>query len=125
MQKKDVTKQRPSILRPEMGETMYHKVFFFSALLLFLGVCPDPALASGGITEFSGPLEKVVNTITGPAGRSISIIGMALCGIYMIIHKDDITGGFKYAINTVFAICFVAFAASMINSIFSFSGAVV
>lgn len=103
---------------------MYHKVFFFIFLLFFLGVCPDSALASGGITEFSSPLEKVVNTITGPAGKFIGIIGMALCGIYMIINKDDITGGFKYALNTVFAICFLAFAASMINSIFSFSGAV-
>lgn len=107
-----------------MGNTMYHKGFFFFALLLFLAVCPDLALASGGITEFSSPLEKVVNTITGPAGKMIGIIGMGLCGIYMIINKDDIAGGFKHVVNTVFAISFFAFAASIVNSGFSFSGAV-
>lgn len=48
-----------------MGETMYHKAFFFILLVFFLGVCPDLTLASGGITEFTGPLEKIVNTIVG------------------------------------------------------------
>lgn len=107
-----------------MGETMYHKVFFFLALLLFLGVCPDPALASGGITEFSTPLEKVVNTITGPAGKYIGIVGMAICGIIMITNKEDITGGFKLLLSVVFGISFIAFAGSIVNSMFNFSGAV-
>lgn len=106
-----------------MGGTMY-KAFFFILLIFFLGVFPDQALASGGITEFTGPLEKIVNTICGPAGKLIGAIGMALCGIYMIMNKDDISGGFKYALNTVFAICFLAFAMSMMNSLFSFTGAV-
>lgn len=105
-----------------MGETMYHKVFFFFALLLFL--CPDLALASGGITEFSSPLEKVVNTITGPAGKYIGIVGMAICGIIMITNKEDITGGFKLLLSVVFGISFIAFAGSIVNSIFSFTGAV-
>ena len=39
----------------------------FACLLLL----PELALASGGITEFSSPLEKVVNTVTGPAGKYI------------------------------------------------------
>lgn len=107
-----------------MGEKMYRKVFFFVLLAFFIGVCPDLALASDGITEFSSPLEKMVNTITGPAGKYIGIVGMGLCGIYMIINKDDISGGFKYALNTVFAVSFLAFATSIINSVFSFSAAV-
>ena len=38
------------------------------AVFGFLALClcfPDIAAASGGITEFSSPLERVVNTITG------------------------------------------------------------
>ncbi len=108
-----------------MGGVMYNKAFFFALLALFLGVFPELALASGGITEFSGPLEKVVNTLTGPAGKMIGIIGMGLCGLYMIINKDDIAGGFKHVVNTVFAISFFAFAASIVNTGFSFSGAVI
>ncbi len=103
---------------------MYNKAFFFALLALFLGVFPELALASGGITEFSSPLEKVVNTITGPAGKYIGIVGMAICGIIMITNKEDITGGFKLLLSVVFGISFIAFAGSIVNSIFSFTGAV-
>ena len=94
-------------------------VFFLLALMLL----PATALA-GGITEFSSPLEQVVNTITGPAGRWISIVAMALCGIVYIFNKDDLSGGFKLLLNVVFGISFICFAASIVNSVFSFSGAV-
>lgn len=93
-----------------------------------LGVCllfPDIAAASGGITEFSSPLERVVNTITGPAGKWIAIVAMALCGVIFIMNKDDLSGGFKLLLSVVFGISFIAFAASIVNSVFSFSGAVI
>ena len=94
--------------------------------LLAICLCfPDIAAASGGITEFSSPLEKVVNTITGPAGKWISIVAMALCGVIFIMNKDDISGGFKLLLSVVFGISFIAFAASIVNSVFSFSGAVI
>jgi len=92
------------------------------ALVLTL---PELAQASGGITEFSGPLEKVVGTITGPAGRWISIVAMALCGVLYVMNKDDLTGAFKLLLGVVFGISFIAFAASIVDNIFSFSGAVI
>ena len=95
-------------------------IVFAAAAMSF----PEMALASGGITEFSSPLEKVVNTVTGPAGKYISIVAMAICGIIFIMNKDDISGGFKLLLSVVFGISFIAFAGSMVNSIFSFSGAV-
>ena len=49
---------------------------FLSLAALCLLIFPDIAAASGGITEFSSPLEKVVNTITGPAGKWISIVAI-------------------------------------------------
>lgn len=87
-------------------------------------VCP-PAFASGGIDQFSSPLEKVVGTITGPAGRWISIAAMALCGVIYIFNKDDLSGGFKLLIGVVFGISFIAFAAGIVDGLFSFSGAVI
>lgn len=98
------------------------RTLFF--LLLFLAA-PAAAYASGGIDEFSSPLESVVNTITGPAGRWISIVAMALCGLLYIFNKDDLTGAFKLLLGVVFGISFIAFAASIVDTIFSFSGAVV
>lgn len=104
--------------------------FRFTALfaLLIAGLftlAPDFAFASGGISEFSGPLEKVVGTITGPAGKWISITAMAICGIIFIMNKDDISGGFKLLLSVVFGISFIAFASSIVNSVFSFSGAII
>ena len=96
---------------------------FLLALCVF--ALPDVAFASGGISEFSGPLEKVVGTITGPAGKWISIVAMALCGVIFIMNKDDISGGFKLLLSVVFGISFIAFASSIVNSVFSFSGAVI
>lgn len=97
---------------------------FFLALTLLCAL-PELAFASGGISEFSGPLEKVVNTITGPAGKWIAITAMALCGVIFIMNKDDVSGGFKLLLGVVFGISFIAFASSIVNSVFSFSGAVV
>ena len=101
-----------------------HLAFLGLAAACLLGF-PDLAAASGGITEFSSPLEQVVNTITGPAGKWISIVAMALCGVIFIMNKDDISGGFKLLLSVVFGISFIAFAASIVNSVFSFSGAVI
>ena len=56
---------------------------------LCLLACPELALASGGITEFSSPLERVVNTVTGPAGKWIAITAMALCGVVFIMNKNE------------------------------------
>lgn len=105
------------------------KSSLFPSLCGLLALCllafPELALASGGITEFSSPLERVVNTVTGPAGKWIAITAMALCGVVFIMNKDDISGGFKLLLSVVFGISFIAFAASIVNSVFSFSGALV
>ena len=61
----------------------------FGLAAVCLLISPDMAAASGGITEFSSPLEKVVNTITGPAGKWIAIVAMALCGVIFIMNKND------------------------------------
>lgn len=97
------------------------KIIFLA--LLMLSFCPE-ALASGGITEFSGPLEKVVNTITGPAGKYISIAAFGITFLVYMFNREDISGSFKMLLQVVMGIAGVAFAGSIVNSIFSFTGAV-
>ena len=41
------------------------------------------------------------------------------------MNKDDISGGFKLLLGVVFGISFIAFASSIVNSVFTFSGALV
>jgi type IV secretion system protein VirB2 len=110
-----------------MGFLVKKKEFLFIwaiGFLTFLAfiVTPEVALA-GGIGDFAGPVEKVMETVTGPVGKAVAIIGMALCGFYFITNKEDISGGAKALLGIVFGICFIAFAAPIVNSIFSFSGA--
>jgi len=93
-------------------------------LLILWLVFPKQALA-GGIGEFAGPIDRVMETITGPVGKSVSIIGLALCGYYFITNKEDIAGGAKALLGMVMGICFIALAAPVVNNLFSFSGAVV
>lgn len=114
-----------SVIVLSTPESKKSRLTFFALAALCLLVFPEFAAASGGITEFSSPLEQVVNTITGPAGKWISIVAMALCGVIFIMNKDDISGGFKLLLSVVFGISFIAFAASIVNSVFSFSGAII
>ena len=111
-------------LKPSSNSTK-GRWLLFCLPALCLCLFPEIVAASGGITEFSSPLERVVNTIPGPAGKWISITAMAICGIIFIMNKDDISGGFKLLLSVVFGISFIAFAASIVNSVFSFSGAVI
>jgi len=95
------------------------------AALVLLTMIPEAALASGGISEFAGPFETVMNTITGPWGRIVSIAGMAICGVVFIFNRQDMGEGFKMMLQVVSGICFICFAATMVDALFgSFSGAV-
>jgi type IV secretion system protein VirB2 len=93
--------------------------------LLAIVALPDLALATGGVDEFSEPMEKVVNTILGKWGLMISIGGMACVGIVYIFNRQDMSEGFKMFLQVTFGICFIAFAAQIVNALFSFSGAVI
>lgn len=92
---------------------------------LFIAAFPELAHASGGISEFTGPLEKVVNTITGPAGKFISIAAFGITFIIYLFNREDISGSFKLLLQVIMGIAGLAFAGSIVNSVFSFSGAVI
>lgn len=96
----------------------------YLALALILIALPDAALASG-ISEFSDPMQKVVDTITGQWGQLVSIAGMAVCGVVYIFNRQDMGEGFKMLLQVVFGICFIAFASTIVTSMFSFGGAVI
>jgi len=102
--------------------------FLFWSLCIFAllsVVMPDLAMATGGIDEFSAPMEKVVNTILGKWGLMVSIGGMACVGIVYIFNRQDMSEGFKMFLQVVFGICFIAFATQIVNGIFSFSSAMI
>lgn len=114
-------------------KTMKHQLIENKTLFLvavavaaFMAFVPEAAFASGGISDFSGPFEKVMETITGPWGRIVSIAGMAICGVVFIFNRQDMGEGFKMMLQVVFGICFICFAATIVDALFGgFSGAVI
>lgn len=85
-----------------------------------LAAVPGEALA-GGIGEFTEPLEKVVNTITGPVAKSVAIVAIALCGYQLLENRHDMSDGFKMLLKAVVGIAFMPFARPIINTLFSFT----
>lgn len=92
--------------------------------LLLLILLPDAALASG-ISEFTTPLQRVMETITGTAGRIIAIAAFGICGVTYILNRNELSEGFKILLGVVLGICFIAFAANIVDGLFSFSGATI
>lgn len=102
---------------------MSRRALFF---LLFLGVLlalPFPALANPGLSEFGGPLDTFLNTITGNIGKSIAILAVACIGIYCVTSRGEITETTKQAFGVVLALCFIPFAPAIVNKLYSFTGA--
>ena len=91
-------------------------------ILLAISLFPEIAFASG-IEEFRGPVEKVLGTVAGPVGGIISAISLAIVGITFISKKAELGEGFKMLLSIIIGVCFIACASSIINAIFSFSGA--
>lgn len=102
-----------------------HKMIIGILSMLAMICLAEPALASGGISEFTGPIEKVVNTLTGPAGKFLSIAAFGIIFLYYMFNRDDISGAFKVLVQVILGITGLAFAGSIISSVFSFSGAVI
>lgn len=94
--------------------------FLFGAVLL-----PFPALASAGITEFGGPLQTFVDTVCGPVGKAIGTLAIACVGVYFVMNRAELTETAKQALAVVFAICFIPWAPTIVNKLFSFSGAMI
>lgn len=98
-------------------------------LLLLLAVTamvviPESALATTSISEFNTPFENFVGLLTGPIGKYMSIGGMAGVGVLYVFQREEITGIMRTALGVVFAICFIAFASSIVENGWTFSGAV-
>ncbi|MFA9394660.1 MAG: TrbC/VirB2 family protein [Halodesulfovibrio sp.] len=99
--------------------------FLLLIALAFVVMHPDLAEASTKISEFNEPFENFVGAITGPVGRWISIAGFAISGIGLIWKRADPMDSFKTLLSVVCAISFVAFAGSLVDNGFTFSGALI
>lgn len=102
---------------------MVKKIFPVLAVVCALCLVASAAWGSGGITEFEEPAFKVMNTLTGTWAKYFSIIMMAITGVTFILKREELSGGFKMLLSIVFGISFIAYASSIVSTLFGFKGA--
>lgn len=79
-------------------------------------------VASSADMPFEGPLERIVDSLTGPVAKSMAILAVAGCGISMSF--GEMGGAMKRLVNIVFGISIVFAAVSWAPNFFGFSGSV-
>jgi len=99
--------------------------FFLLLALICLALLPETALA-GGISEFAGPIQKLTDTLQGPAGRVICVFMMVICAVgYFFSRGEEIAGIWKTALGVIMLITIVSFGDQIVGGLFSFKGATV
>lgn len=93
----------------------------FAALAAFM---PDLALAADNF-GMGTPFDTIQQVITGKWGKMISIAGMALCGVVFIFARQDMAEGFKLMLQVTFGMCFIVFAVTIVDALFTFSSAII
>ena len=78
---------------------------------------------SGGL-PWESPLQKIVDSITGPVALAISILAMAAAG-GMLVWGGELGEFTKKIIMLVLAISFLVFGASFMTTVFGISGALI
>ncbi len=102
-----------------------NRILLFLLLLLTLVLCPGNAFAGGGVTEFAGPLEKLIKIFQGPLGLAFSIACLIVVMISYGIKQSEFGETLKGLVNWVLPISGMCFAGSIVTFLFQFTGAVI
>lgn len=97
----------------------------FLMLLTALVLCPGNAFAGGGVTEFAGPLEKLIKIFQGPLGLAFSIACLIITMISLGIKQTEFGETLKGLVNWVLPISGICFAGSIVTYLFQFTGAII
>ena len=82
-----------------------------------------PAFAAGSGMPWEGPLQDILDSITGPVVQMIAIVIIAITGLTLAF--GDTAGGFKRLIQIVFGLTIAFAASSFFLDFFAFSGGAV
>lgn len=79
-----------------------------------------PALASGSGMPWEGPLEQIVDSITGPVARAAAVIAIVIAGIAIIFSEGG--GGVRKLAFVGLGIAIMFAAVSFFLDFFGFAG---
>lgn len=86
-------------------------------------VCITPAHASGSGMPWEGPLEQVVDSITGPVARAAAVIAIIVSGIGIIFGEGG--GGIRKLAFVGLGVAVMFAAVSFFLDFFGFAGGAV
>ncbi len=92
---------------------------YITAFAVVLAVT-GPAHAAGSGMPWEGPLNQILQSITGPVAQVIGVIAITITGLAMAF--GDTGGGMKKLLQIVFGLSIAFTATSFFLSFFSFGG---
>lgn len=94
-----------------------------AALTLLAALAAAPAFAAGSGMPWEGPLQQVVDSITGPVARAAAVIGIVLAGIAIMFSEGG--GGVRKLAFVGLGIAVMFAAVSFFLDFFGFAGGAV
>lgn len=91
-----------------------------AAIGAVLFVLAAPAHAAGSGMPWEGPLNQILQSITGDVAKAIGVIAITITGLAMAF--GDTGGGMKKLLQIVFGLSIAFTATSFFLSFFSFGG---
>jgi type IV secretion system protein TrbC len=100
---------------------MYHSKNITRAnLALAMLAIATPAFAAGSGMPWEGPLEQIVDSITGPVARAAAVIAIVLAGVTIIFSEGG--GGVRKLAFVGLGIAIMFAAVSFFLDFFGFAG---
>lgn len=93
------------------------RTIFFAAALLALAA---PAYAAGSGMPWEAPLQKIVESITGPVARAAAVIAIVIAGVTIIFSEGG--GGVRKLAFVGLGIAIMFAAVSFFLDFFGFAG---
>jgi type IV secretion system protein VirB2 len=94
-----------------------------AALAAAIGCAAAPAYASGSGMPWEGPLEQVVDSITGPVARAAAVIAIIISGIAIMFSEGG--GGIRKLAFVGLGVAIMFAAVSFFLDFFGFAGGAV
>lgn len=100
-----------------------HRILRVAAFGLALLACAAPAYAAGSGMPWEGPLEQIVDSITGPVARAAAVIAIVIAGVTIIFSEGG--GGVRKLAFVGLGIAIMFAAVSFFLDFFGFAGGAV
>ena len=95
----------------------------FTSVALITLVLVAPAYAAGSGMPWEGPLEQIVDSITGPVARAAAVIAIVIAGVTIIFSEGG--GGVRKLAFVGLGIAVMFAAVSFFLDFFGFAGGAV